>query len=219
MASARPKRSPARRKRTPRLDPAERSRQILAVALELVAENGANSLTVEAVAKAAGITRPVVYDMFGDLDGLIEALTADAERRALEMIATAIPGIDLDEDPDKIMAAAGERFLDAVASDPLLWKVILAPEEGMTAEMYARIGSVRARVADRVADLIRFSLRDRPELAGIDPAIFGRTIIASAEELARLVVANPKRYPPARVAREASKFIRLFAPPREEAAP
>lgn len=206
-----------KRRRTPRLDPAERSSQILEAALGLVAEEGANALTVEAVAKAAGITRPVVYDLFGDLDGLIEALTADAERRALETIAEAIPGIDLDGDPDRVLEDAGRRFLEAVEAEPLLWKVILAPEEGMTVEMNERIGAVRMRVAERIADLVRFGFRDRPELEGIDPYVFARILIAAAEEMARLVVANPKRYSPERVAAEAAKFVRLFAPPLEPA--
>ena len=208
---------PRKRRRTPRLDPEVRSAQILEAALELVAEDGANALTIEAVAKAAGITRPVVYDLFGDLDGLIEALTDDAERRATETIAEALPGIDLDADPDRILETPGFRFLAAVEAEPLLWKLILAPEEGMTQEMSERIGAVRGRVAERVADLVRWGFRERPELGAIDPYVFGRVIIAAAEEMARLVVVNPKRYPPQRVATEVARFVRLFAPPRKAA--
>lgn len=201
------------RKRTPRLDPEERSRQILDAALGLAARDGAGSLTVEAIAAAAGITRPVVYDLFGDLEGLLAALTDDAERRATETIAAAVPGITLDDDPDVILETAALRFLEAVAAEPLLWKVILAPEEGMTGEMSARIGRVRSRVAARISELIVWSFRGRDELEAIDPRVFGRVIIAAAEELARLVVADPHRYQPTRVAAEAAKFVRLFAAP------
>ena len=60
--------------RTPRLPPEERRRQLLDAALEVLAEEGFDALTVEAVARRAGLTRPVIYDQFGDLDGLLLAL-------------------------------------------------------------------------------------------------------------------------------------------------
>ncbi len=39
----------------------ERREQLLDVALEILTEEGAQALSIDAIAKRAGITRPVVY--------------------------------------------------------------------------------------------------------------------------------------------------------------
>ena len=50
-----------------RMSAAERREQLLDVALEILTEQGAEALSIDAIAKGAGITRPVVYTQFGDL--------------------------------------------------------------------------------------------------------------------------------------------------------
>jgi len=64
----------SRRIRAPRTDPRERRRQLLDAAEQLLASVGSDALRMDAVARAAGVTRPVVYEHFGDRDGLIIAL-------------------------------------------------------------------------------------------------------------------------------------------------
>ena len=43
---------------------AERHEQLLDVTLDLVVERGFHAVTIEAVAQAAGVTRPIVYKQF-----------------------------------------------------------------------------------------------------------------------------------------------------------
>ena len=51
----------------------ERREQLLDVTKEVVGEDGFHAVSIEGVARRAGITRPVVYEHFGDLPGLLEA--------------------------------------------------------------------------------------------------------------------------------------------------
>ncbi|HWU58773.1 MAG TPA: TetR/AcrR family transcriptional regulator [Microbacteriaceae bacterium] len=61
------------------LDPgdarAETRARIIAVAASLLQEHGADALTTRAVAQAAGVQAPTIYRIFGDKDGLIEAVS------------------------------------------------------------------------------------------------------------------------------------------------
>ena len=57
-----------------RMSARERREQLLDVTKEIVGEQGFHAVSIEAVARGAGITRPVVYEHFGDLPGLLEAM-------------------------------------------------------------------------------------------------------------------------------------------------
>ncbi|ODT17946.1 MAG: TetR family transcriptional regulator [Kaistia sp. SCN 65-12] len=68
-----------------RLSREERHRQLLNVAWRLVREEGTEALTLGRLAEQAGVTKPVVYDHFVTLSGLLAALYQeyDAHQTAL----------------------------------------------------------------------------------------------------------------------------------------
>ena len=90
----------------PRLPPAERREQLLDAALEVLDEHGYAGATMEAIARAAGVTKPVVYDVFGKRTDLLMALLAREEARALAEIAAAMPS-----EPARDPEDAGRRRL------------------------------------------------------------------------------------------------------------
>lgn len=57
-----------------RLPRAERQRQLLEMALAIVRQEGTDQLTQGHLAVRVGISKPVVYDHFGDRSGLLIAL-------------------------------------------------------------------------------------------------------------------------------------------------
>jgi AcrR family transcriptional regulator len=67
--------------------------QLLDVTKEIVGEQGFHAVSIEAVARRAGITRPVVYEHFGDLKGLLEALVEREGARALAQLAAILPSV------------------------------------------------------------------------------------------------------------------------------
>ncbi|WP_029615838.1 TetR/AcrR family transcriptional regulator [Pseudomonas sp. PAMC 25886] len=79
--------SPAPRRRLSRDD---RLRQLLDVAWQLVREEGTDALTLGHLAELAGVTKPVVYDHFGDRAGLLAALYEDFDARQDQVFAAAI---------------------------------------------------------------------------------------------------------------------------------
>jgi len=65
----------------------ERREQILDVTAEILTAHGFNGLSIQSVAQAAGVSRPIVYEHFGDLGGLLEALVDREMKRAGEQIS------------------------------------------------------------------------------------------------------------------------------------
>jgi AcrR family transcriptional regulator len=66
---------------------AERREQLLDVTTEIVAERGFQGVSIQSVARTAGISRPIVYEHFGDLTGLLEALVERETARALAQVS------------------------------------------------------------------------------------------------------------------------------------
>src|SRR4051794_1464222 len=67
----------------PRMTGTERREQLLDATKAIVVADGFHAVSIEGVARAAGITRPIVYGHFEDLGGLLERLVEREARRAL----------------------------------------------------------------------------------------------------------------------------------------
>src|SRR5918999_160147 len=91
-----------------RMTAAERREQLLDVTKALVAEHGFHGVSIERVAREAGISRPIVYGHFGDLNGLLEALVLRESARALDQLNAFLPG-DLGAGDPRALLLAGLR--------------------------------------------------------------------------------------------------------------
>jgi AcrR family transcriptional regulator len=87
------------RQRSRRLSKADRQRQLLATALEVIRSEGADRLTLGHLASCAGVSKPVVYDHFASRSGLLIALYRwiDSERIETFRLAMAATRRDRDE--------------------------------------------------------------------------------------------------------------------------
>src|SRR3954471_24015483 len=75
---------------------------LLAAAERLVERDGAEALSVRAVADAVGTTTRAIYSVFGSKAGLLEALAA----RLFELLADAIDTVKLTDDPSRDLVTA-----------------------------------------------------------------------------------------------------------------
>lgn len=196
--------------RSPRLAPAARRAQLLDAALDVLVEVGFSGVTIEAVAARAGVTRPVIYDQFGDLEGLMVALVDTAEASALAPlleIVGAEPGDDVD--PEEFLSEAVLAFLRAVRADPRTWRLVLAPPRGSSPQLRARIRRSRRLVADRVTALLDWGVPRRGGPPGLDHPLAARLIVAAGEDAARLMLAHPRHFTPERLSALARALVVL----------
>src|SRR5437762_2147539 len=115
-----------------RMSAAERREQLLDVTKQLVGEQGGfHGVSIEAIARRAGITRPVVYGHFKGLGELLEAMLDREGSRALGQLAEALPQQWASGgDPREGLLAGLRGYLETVRADPVTWRLVLMPPEG-----------------------------------------------------------------------------------------
>jgi AcrR family transcriptional regulator len=179
-----------------RLTAAERREQILDTTRDIVGAEGFHAVTIDGVARAAGITRPVVYGHFDDLPGLLEALVEREGARALGQLAEIVPTDPSEGDPTELLMAALEGFLEAVQKDPAAWRLVLMPPEGAPPALHEAIAAGRAGVGLQLAGFAAPGLGEPVGYAEPpDPELTATLLQAVSEEYARLLLQEPERYP------------------------
>lgn len=191
---------------------ADRREQLLDVTRDLVGEQGFHAVSIEAVARRAGITRPVVYGHFGDLDGLLEAMLDRESARSLAQLAEVLPRPEDAADPREALVAAMRGYLEAVRTEPVTWRLVLMPPEGAPASLRDRISEGRAAVVAVLASFVGAGLSG--PRASPDPELTARTISAVADEAARLVLTSPDEYPVERLVEHARWLVGRIAGPQ-----
>ncbi|MEA2365161.1 MAG: hypothetical protein QOI32_673 [Thermoleophilaceae bacterium] len=71
-----------------------RERQLVELGEELFAERGFAKASMDELARRAGVTKPVIYELFGSKDGLFRACLEGLALRLAEQIAEAARGAD-----------------------------------------------------------------------------------------------------------------------------
>jgi AcrR family transcriptional regulator len=176
-----------------RLRAPERREQLLDVTKAMVARRGFHAVSIEAVAREAGISRPIVYGHFDDLRGLLEALVLRESARALEQLAGVLPAGLGHGEPRAQLLSALRAYLDAVRSDPDTWRLVLMPPEGAPDLLRDLLARGRGAVVAQLAEAVRPGLGSGGPSP--DPELTARTLSAIADESARLLLTEPERYP------------------------
>ncbi|HLM27124.1 MAG TPA: helix-turn-helix domain-containing protein [Thermoleophilaceae bacterium] len=173
----------------PRLTADERREQLLDATKALAASRGFHAVSIEAVAREAGITRPIVYGHFRDLSKLLEALVERESARALGQLTDVLtPALDL-PDPGERMMQAMRAYIEAVSADPDTWRLVLMPTEGAPASLHRQIDEGRDAIIGQLAGAVR------PGMDPPDPELTARMLSAFADEAARLHLRDAERYP------------------------
>ena len=187
-----------RRRYAPRMPPAQRREQLIDAALTVILEQGYGGVSIEAVARTAGVTRPVVYDHFPNLGRLLQSLVEREERHSLEQLAEVVPQEPQGDEPADVLASGVRRFLDAVQSRPATWQLILLPSDGTPEIVREHVKINRARILKQIEGLVSGAI-DRGRLPrGLDTELSARAIRDLAEEAGRMVLTDPAHFSPDR---------------------
>ncbi len=202
--------SPTTQKR-PRMTAEQRREQILDVTREIVDEHGFHAVTIDGVARAAGITRPVVYGHFDDLPGLLHALIEREAERATAQLAAALPRPAPGGAPTELLVGALEDWLEAVQAEPATWRMVLMPPEGAPKELHEGIAQSRAEAALHLQRLATPELTSGAGEVSPDPELTARLLQSFSEEAARMLLSDPERFPIERLVSHARWVLKQFA--------
>jgi AcrR family transcriptional regulator len=200
-----------RRRYAPRMAPEKRREQLIDAALSVIVEQGYEGVSIESIARVAGVTRPVIYDHFSNLGRLLEALIEREEAYALAQLDDVVPPTPQSPgDPPAVFAAGVRRFLDAVASRPNTWRIILLPPEGTPATVREHVETNRAQLLARLTEFVALAVKRSGIRADLDIEICGRAILRLSEEAGRMVLIDPERFSPERYERFARTIMELI---------
>jgi AcrR family transcriptional regulator len=153
VETAAPRIEDFRHGRVPR---AVRERQLVELAEELFAERGFAGTSMEELARRAGVTKPVIYELFESKDGLFRACVDRAIERMAASIAVAFRS---ETEPEARLRAGGLAFLRFARDNRVAWDLMA---------MQTRFAEQAQAVRRDQAQLIRMLMAEiAPE--GTDP--------------------------------------------------
>ncbi|MEM1332411.1 MAG: TetR/AcrR family transcriptional regulator [Actinomycetota bacterium] len=178
-----------------RLPATARREQILAVALDVFASSGFHGASMNDIAEAAGVTKPVLYQHFDSKRDLYQALLEDVGTRLLESIAKATAEAT---DGKSTTALGFQAYFRWVADDHDAFRLLFGAGTASDDEFSAVIKRVNSEAAAAIAPLIDADLDDdtRRTLAS--------ALVGLAEGASRQLVLKGRDFDPDRIAREVS---------------
>lgn len=195
-----------RRPYAPRMDPAARRESLLDAALAVIVADGVHKVSIETVAAAAGVTRPVVYKHFDDSAALLRASLRREEGRALAQLSEAL---DVGDGGDRGRAlAVYDNLLSMFESSPDLWRAVLVLADSATPQFRDRLDAGGELAAGRIEQLL---VEHSPGSAALDGAVVARMIVALVKESGKLLLGKPDEYPRARLVAAAEAVLGRFS--------
>jgi AcrR family transcriptional regulator len=161
-----------------------REQQLLDVAEEQFAENGYGGASIEAISRIAGVSRPIVYDHFGDKEGVYIACLRRARGELEEMILAAVATA---RTPREMIERGTSAYFEFVEQRGQRWSVLFGGVDlaGRAAE---EVAALRFETVSRIRDLIAAIA---PGAEPVTVEAFAHAVSGSSEQVAKWWRANP----------------------------
>lgn len=168
-----------------------------------------HELSMEAVAEAAGVGKPVLYTVFRTRTELVSALLRREHQRGLEQVLAGMPDDLTVSGPTGAYAATVSAFLRVVLENPARWRLILTVPDSAPREYRGDLRRARSAILAQAEQLAKAGIALEPQLATLDPVLLGHTMLSFAEMLGRLAVNDPETYPRERLEEFAVAAMRI----------
>jgi AcrR family transcriptional regulator len=195
-------------RRQPRMPIEVRREQVLDAALRLITEHGYGATSMEAIAREAGLAKPVVYNAYPGRGPLLQALLKREEARAFKALADAMPPRVADADPNAALLAWLGSLAASIAGNRSAWRLILMPAGETPDVVREHVDRGRAFALTQAQSLIEGLLAQRPSMASIDRQLAAHSVLAMGEQAARLMLSDPDEYTPDRLVAFAEDLLR-----------
>ena len=163
------KQTPPPRKPKRRLSAEARRERIAEVAMEVFADKGYEGTSIGEIARAADITRPVVYDHFRDKKELYLWLLERERNRAVEHVTARLKA---DAPADVRIWRAIDAFFNYAEEHPFAWRMLFRESTGdaeiVEAHRQIQAGAHMVGAASLARELSMKSAYDRDEQLKIE---------------------------------------------------
>ena len=157
--------------------------QTLGVAHKLFAERGYGDVTMDEIAAAVGVTKPLLYNYFGNKERLYMACVERAGDSLTRTVGEAIAGTD---SPGDALGAGVRAFFSFLDSDRAAWAVLFDETQPVVGEVADRVSHYRGQIIELVSGLLLAQLPEgRRDAARVEIEALSAALLGAAEELAR----------------------------------
>jgi AcrR family transcriptional regulator len=180
---------------TPRLTATARREQLLDVALGVFARSGYHDASMNDIAEAAGVTKPVLYQHFDSKRELYQALVDDVGSRLL----TAIVSAAAEATEGREQTERGfQAYFRWVAEDHDAFMLLYGGSTRRDDEFAHALRQVTDGAAEAIAPLIAADIDDEHRLT------LAHALVGLAEGASRRLVERGDRFDPDQIARQVS---------------
>lgn len=186
------------KKITKRMPRQKREKQLLEVALGLFIQNGYQGTSMEDIASAAGVTRPIVYNHFGSKDGIYLACLKDARASMNHHILQGV--MSANEGPDKLRGGIDGYFC-FVEENREAWHLLFGGGVAIAGTAAEEATRMRFQTVEQITNL--FAERSSMPKERIEA--FAHAISGAGEQIAKWWIRRPE-IPRAHVVDHMHKF-------------
>ncbi|TDO44155.1 TetR family transcriptional regulator [Kribbella sp. VKM Ac-2527] len=194
------------RRRAAHLGPERRRPLILDAALEVFDQRGYAGTTMQAVADAAGVTKPVVYDSFANRDELLLALLAREEQHLVLSIMAALPADPTVGTPEEHVLDGLTAFLETAAKTPHSWRIVFGAQYGAAPAVAERVRAARAFLVEGLRLTL---LKSLPGVTDPDAnlPVLAEMLASMTESCARMLAVDGTDRTPRELAQVVSQIV------------
>lgn len=175
------------RARAAHLGPELRRPLVLDAALPLFARDGYDAVAMQAIADAAGVSKPVLYSCYASKEELFDELMRREERKLWHMVEDSVPMPGALGEKEDLLRHGLAALLRAVVEAPEAFRVLYLQRHGET-----RIERGREHWERRMAEVLAAWTR----LPDRETALLGRMLVALAELGFRVQLEEPGQWEP-----------------------
>jgi len=173
-----------RAKRAERADAARNRQILLATAREMLAEQGADQITMDGLAERAGLGKGTVFRRFGTRAGIFQALLDDDERDFQQRVLSGPPPLGPGAAPLERLIAYGRARIDFLTAHHEIARAALDGSQQVPAGAQTPMSQVQ----------IRYLLREM-RLAAADVDVLALQLTAALDGPLLLYLSGPEKTP------------------------
>lgn len=192
---------------------AAQRRRLVSATAEVVAELGYGATTVAAIIARAGVSRKTFYEQFADKEEAFLAAYAAIDE-VIELLANVANGSGAHAGPRSTVRAVIGAYLDALASQPALTRMLVVEAVGAGPRILARRNRAFGQIAAALREQLERARGDDPALPEVDTALMVALQGAINELcLQQIVATGPEHLPEIAADAERVAFRICFADP------
>jgi AcrR family transcriptional regulator len=164
----------------------------------LFVEHGYKATSMDEIARAVGVTKPVIYSCFSSKAELFGALLDREERRMLAQFGAAVAAGAHPGNVEATLVAGFTSMLRAVADTPVAYRIALLGGGGADALIDTRVRRGRDAQIAAIAAVARVWLEDKVPRQRVEPAaqFVGQTLVGIGEAGMRMLLSAPEQWTP-----------------------